>query len=61
MNRIEIQTEQWNIQMTRLISVYLDSCHRDEGEGLPKIPELPHGDTVGQLVEIEVADIFCRF
>jgi hypothetical protein len=45
--------------MTRLVSVYLDSCHHDEGEGLPKIPGQPHGDTVGQLVEIEVADIFC--
>jgi hypothetical protein len=58
---MEIQTEQWNIQMTRLVGVYLDSCCRDEGEGLPKIPEQPNGDTVGQLVEIEVADIFCMF
>jgi hypothetical protein len=39
--------------MTRLVGAYLDSCHRDEGEGLPKIPEQPHGAAVGQLVEIE--------
>jgi hypothetical protein len=28
---------------------------------LPKIPEQPHGAAVGQLVEIEVIDIFCMF
>jgi hypothetical protein len=47
--------------MTRLVGAYLDSCHRDEGEGLPKIPEQPHGAAVGQLVEIEVVDMFCTF
>jgi hypothetical protein len=53
--------EQWNIQMSRLVSMYLDCCHHDEGEGFLKISEQPYGDTVGQLIEIEVADIFCIF
>ena len=42
--------------MSRLVSVYLDSHHHDEGEWLPKVPVQS-----GQSLEIEVANIFCTF
>jgi hypothetical protein len=45
--------------MTRLVSAYLDSHHHDEGEGLPRMPVQPNDDSMGQSIEIEVADVFC--
>lgn len=55
-DRIEIQTDQWNVQMPRLVSAYLESHHHDEGEWLPKVSVQS-----GQSLEIDVADVFCTF
>lgn len=57
---MEIQTDQWNLQMVRLVNAYLYSHHQDEGEGLPKMPDQPPDD-VGPSIAIEVADMFCMF
>ncbi|KAG1775918.1 hypothetical protein EV702DRAFT_1180151 [Suillus placidus] len=45
-DRIENETNHWNIQMDLLVEAYLDYCYRDSGDGVPHhgMPPSPSDD-----------------
>lgn len=60
-DRIEIQTGHWDNQLDVLVDTYLDYCARDEGNGMPSIPDtaiMSDGLNSLSLADIELVDIF---
>ncbi|KAG1774198.1 hypothetical protein EV702DRAFT_975394 [Suillus placidus] len=62
-NHIEVQNEHWDVQIERLVSVYLDYCTQDGGDGMPSFPPSDEptldGDCLS-LKNIELVDIFSK-
>ncbi|KAH7904735.1 hypothetical protein BJ138DRAFT_1106572 [Hygrophoropsis aurantiaca] len=62
-DRIEIQTQHWDLQIDRLVTAYLDYRARDAGDGMPSISELEDTQDSNEcpaLAHIELVDIFSR-
>ncbi|KAG1743588.1 uncharacterized protein EDB91DRAFT_1010800, partial [Suillus paluster] len=61
-DRIEVQTGHWNIQLDRLVDVYIDYRDRNwQGDGVPSIPDgviNPDGSHCISLANIELVDLF---
>lgn len=60
-DRIEIQTGHWDNQLDVLVDTYLDYRARDEGNGMPSIPDtaiMSDGLNSLSLADIELVDIF---
>lgn len=65
-DRIENETNHWNIQMDCLVEAYLDYCHRSSEDGMPNYNGIPapspSDDTQRvSLSEIELIDIFSMY
>ncbi|KAG1816414.1 uncharacterized protein BJ212DRAFT_1199666, partial [Suillus subaureus] len=60
-DRIEVQTGHWNTQLSRLVDVYLDYWDRNQGDGMPSIPDsfiIPDVNHCVLLADIELVDLF---
>ena len=58
-DRVELQTEQWMLQMDRLVDAYLNYCSHDTGDGL-LVPEESEVDAQC-LADIELVDLFGKY
>lgn len=62
-DRVELQANQWDCQMPRLVEAYLDYRSRDLGEGFPTdVPHevnQEHADPSGTISDVELVDLFC--
>ena len=61
MDHVEIQTDNWKMQLDRLVNTYLLYWQLNCGDGLPKAPDPPEDSTLLPLFMIEVLDCYCSY
>ncbi|KAG2337981.1 hypothetical protein BDR05DRAFT_853324, partial [Suillus weaverae] len=64
-DHIENKSHHWDIQIDLLVEAYLDYCHRNLGDDIPQVNEIPlspsdYDDQHISLGQIEFIDIFRR-
>jgi hypothetical protein len=62
-DRLQLQMDSWETQMSELVNAYLDYRSQDAGDGMPTIEEdlsnvVPDGS--GSIVGIELVDLFSK-
>jgi hypothetical protein len=65
-DRIENESHHWDIQIDLLVEAYLDYRHRNSGDGIPQVDEIPlspsdYDDQHISLGQIEFIDIFSTY
>ena len=61
MDRVEIQTDNWKLQLDRLVNTYLIYRQLDHGDGLPEVPDSPEDGTSLAPFMIELLDSYCSY
>ena len=61
MDRVEIQTDNWKMQLDRLVNTYLLYRQLDCGDGLSKASDPPEDSISFPLFMIEVLDSYCSY